>query len=127
MLHRVIIFTLLLLLHVGAYAQTIYIPDANLRGAIIEALNQDFGYKIKADDMLTLKALQASDRGINDLTGLQYAENLTHLFVGGNSITDLSPIADLVQLKELFMPVNPISDLHPISNLTKLELTIRII
>ena len=117
-----VIFVLMLtVLCADAHAQPVYIPDANLRGAIIEALNQDFGYKIKADDMLTLKTLHASDRGINDLTGLQYAENLTELSIGGNAISNLSPIANLVHLKTLSMPVNPISDLHPISNLTKLE------
>ena len=106
---------------VSAQPLAVHIPDANLRGAILETLNQPLGYKLEAADMLTLKTLHASDRGINDLTGLQYAENLTELFIGGNSISDLSPIADLLHLKTLSMPVNPISDLRPISNLTKLE------
>ena len=105
----------------SVYAQTIHIPDSNLRRAITEELNKPFDSQLEASHMLMLTTLHASDRGIINLTGIQYAKNLVELLIGGNLISNLSPISGLVNLKTLSMPVNPIADLNPISNLTNLE------
>ena len=39
--------------------------------------------------------LDISNRGINNLNGLQYASNLTYLKADGNNISNLSPLAGL--------------------------------
>lgn len=70
------------------------IPDANLKAALIRALNKTDG-EITQADMESLTELDASNRGIVDLTGLEYAVNLTRLNLSGNQIYDLSSIKHL--------------------------------
>ena len=43
--------------------------------------------------MLTLTSLSADELGITDLSGLEYASNLTSLSLRDNQITDFSPVA----------------------------------
>jgi len=67
-----------------------------------------------ASDMLGLTNLYASWRGISDLTGLEYATNLTWLDLNHNQISDLSPLAGLTNLTQLGLWSNQISDLSPL-------------
>ena len=101
-------------------AQQVEIPDPNLRAAIRSTLNLSVGVPITQADMPQLTQLDARDRQITDLAGLEYATNLTYLALGGNEITDLTPIAGLVKLRFLSVWGSPISDLSPITNLTEL-------
>ena len=102
------------------------IPDPNLRAAIAEELGKSPNAPIIVEDMERLRSLEAQNRGIKDLTGLQFATNLRSLFLGewwhgtGNQISDLSPIAGLINLQKLWISNNPISDLTPVSGLTNL-------
>ena len=75
------------------------------------------------------KALDARNRNIHDLTGLQFATNMKKLILGeweqGNEVSDLSPLAGLINLSELWLGSNPVSDISPLKglkNLTKLRL-----
>jgi internalin A len=85
-------------------------------------------------DMVFLKELNAAGRGISDLTGLEYATNLTMLNLGEfyyywvwppelrtNQIEDLTPLTGLVQLKSLDLSNNQISDISALSGMTNLE------
>ena len=56
-----------------------YIPDANLRAAIEIALGKDPGSPITSFEMVFLSAIEASNSNISDLTGLEFAVNLTVL------------------------------------------------
>ena len=102
------------------------IPDTNLRAVIAEELGKSPNAPIIVEDMERLRSLEAQNRGIKDLTGLQFATNLRSLFLGewwhgtGNQISDLSPIAGLINLQKLWISNNPISDLTPVSGLTNL-------
>ena len=60
----------------GADGQ-VTIPDANLRAAIEDALGKASGAPITVEEMKTLTTLEASNAGISDLTGLEFATNLT--------------------------------------------------
>ena len=103
----------------------IHIPDTNLRAAIAEALGKSPNAPITAEVMEQLTELYIRNRGIRDLTGLQFATNLNKLYLRDNQISDLSPIARLINLRELRIDDNPVSDLFPVrglENLTKLEL-----
>ena len=104
-----------------AFAQAVNIPDANLRNAIREALNLPAGAPITQADMRQLTGLSASDRQITDLTGLEYAANLTNLVLGSNYISDLAPLAKLTKLELLWLWNNPLSDLSPLADLIHLE------
>ena len=86
------------------------ILDANLAAVIREALELPAGAAITADAMRNLTWLDASSRGIADLTGLEYAVNLTTLSLSQiyvdngwhqNPISNLSPLASLTNLVEL--------------------------
>ena len=58
------------------------IRDAKLRTAIAAALGKASGATITQGEMTTLFALEASDAGIRNVTGLEFATNLTKLVFG---------------------------------------------
>ena len=107
----------------------VHIPDLNLRAAIAEALGKNPNASITVEDMERLGRLEGQNRGIQDLTGLQFATNLQLLRIGnwetGNQVSDISPLAGLINLRELWLSHNPISDishLKGLKNLTRLHL-----
>ena len=99
----------------------VHIPDPNLRAAIAEELGKSPNAPITVEDMKRLTSLKAQNRGIQDLTGLQFATNATSLRLRDNEISDFSPIAGLIHLVELKFSRNPISDLSPLKGLKNLE------
>ena len=96
------------------------IPDPNLRAAIAEALGKSSNAPIAVGDIAGLEKINAQGRGIQDLTGLQFATNLRSLDLEENQISDLSPIAGLIELGALFLKRNPVSDLSPLRGLKNL-------
>ena len=107
----------------------VHIPDTNLRAAIAEVLGKSPNAPIAVEEMERLEELNVPGRGIQDLTGLQFATNLEVLILGwwesgpggaGNPVNDLSPIAGLINLRKLYLIGTPISDLSPLRGLTNL-------
>ena len=96
------------------------IPDPGLRTAIAETLGKSLSAPITVEEMEQLGRLDAKNRDIRDLMGLQFAINLNELFLNNNQISDLSPIAGLITLRILDIWNNPVSDLSPVKNLTDL-------
>ena len=101
-----------------ALAQVVDIPDPNLRAAVREALN---GGVITQASMRQLVDLDASNRGIVNLAGLEYAINLKHLPLWGNPLADLTPISTLTSLEYLNISYCSISDISAVSNLKNLK------
>ena len=101
----------------------VYIPDPNLRTAIEEALGKENTaiVSITAEDMATLTEINAVNKGISDLTGLEFATNLESLDLRGNPISDLLPLANLTKLRELSFSSAAVSDLSPLARLQELE------
>ena len=99
---------------------THFLPDANLRRAVGEALGKSPGATITKAELATLDRPFISDYDIVDLTGLEFATNLTSLFLYDGSIRDLAPLAGLAQLTELGLSSNQIVDLTPLAGLTNL-------
>ena len=103
----------------------VHIPDPNLRTAIAEALGKTPNAPITVEEMEKLGRLEAWSRGIRDLTGLQFATNLSQLYFDDNQISDLSPIAGLINLRSLsfstYSSAVKVSDLSPIAGLINLE------
>ena len=103
---------------------SVYIPDPNLRAAIAEMLGKAPGVAITVEEMATLTGhLYADGKGIRDLTGIEFAVNVSHFHLSGNQISDLSPLAGLANPKmdDLDLHRNQISDLSPLAGLTNLE------
>ena len=101
------------------------IPDRNFRAKIEAELGKPAGDAITVEDMQSLRELDASHANISDLTGLEYATNLTHLSLIDNTLSDISALAGLTNLTGLDLFGNNISDLSPLAgliNLTSLDL-----
>ena len=105
---------------------SVRIPDPNLRAAIEDALGKTSGARITEVDMRRLTKLDAGKRGIQDLTGLEFAINLTVLNLSFNEISDVSPLANLKDITRLLLYVNDISDISSLAglkNLTYMDLS----
>ena len=96
------------------------IPDPNLRSAIEEALGKTKGAAITRADMQTLTKFEGEGRGIQNLTGIEFAENLELLDLSDNEVSDLSPLAGLTHLKVLDLSHTAISDVSVLAGLTNL-------
>ena len=120
---RKITLSLLLTILLGgaAFAQVVNIPDSNLRDAIKQTLNIAPNAALTHDIMSRLIRLNAGERGVSNLEGLEFAENLSWLSVHKSSITDLTPIMDLTRLETLGFWENPVSDITAIAKLSKLQ------
>ncbi len=99
----------------------VHIPDANLRAVIADSLGKSRDAAITRTELATLIELKGHDASIRDLTGLQFAVNLTELWLDGNEITDLSALCDLTALTDLVLYSNKISDISALSNLVNLH------
>ena len=120
---RFLVFLLLatLLIAQAPAFDVIEIPDPNLKKAIRAALDLPDEIPITRQEMLRLYKLDAVDKGITNLTGLEYATFLEDARFDSNQISDLRPLAGLVNLRELRFRSNPIVDLSPLMNLANLE------
>ena len=119
--HR-FIFILLIFLSIPSTstAQTVNIPDPNLRAAIAAELGKASSDPITTSDMAALRSLTARESNISNLTGLEGAINLTRLSLRDNSISDLSSLTGLTTLTSLNLRRNSISDITSLSGLTTL-------
>ena len=111
-----------------------WMPDKNLRDSIRDALGLPTNSIFTRETLLDLTVLNtaeifldAEDPRIADLTGLEYATELTELYLNENAISDLSPLAALTQLTVLSLNDNLIeyiwhedSDDNPFIDLTQL-------
>ena len=107
-------------------AQTVNIPDVNLRAAIASALGKASNARITVTEVETLTHFTANNRGISDLTGLEAATGLKTVALYNNQISDLSPLAGLTKLHTIQVGANLISDLSPVAgsiNLTSLNIS----
>ena len=102
----------------------VHIPDTNLRAAIAEALDKSPNASITIEEMEGLHHLgsnHAANRGIRDLTGIQFAKNLQSLRLPTNQVSDISPVKYLKNLTNLKLKDNQVSDISPIAELINLE------
>ena len=103
-----------------------WMPDPALRAAIREELGLLPNVPLTKEKMLGLNYLKAHDKGILDITGLEFAKNLRVLHLRQNPIADLRPLSNLTQLVEFHfwhVPVRPTDlDLQPLATLINLEM-----
>ena len=110
-------------------AQTVRMPDAGLAEAMRYTLGLAPNAPITQQALQSLSSFSNWDRMelgqwyvIKDLTGLEYATNLTELSLGSwEEIRDLGPLASLTKLESLDIVGNPISDFRPLTGLTRLR------
>ena len=97
-----------------------WIPDPNLRTVVREELGLDEGEDFAPEQLEVLTTLDGFYRDINDLTGLEYATELSSAEFTGNFINDLMPLAGLTTLTTLILDNNAIADIMPLEGLTAL-------
>ena len=108
----------------AAVAQTVSIPDPGLDAAVREALQKPAG-PLTQQDLLRLTVLNAHDRNISSLDGLEAAGNLSTLLLFGNHLTRFSQ-PTLTKLAVLDLSRNSLTNLTlptGLSNLFSLVLT----
>ena len=110
-----------------AVSEEIWMPDANLREAVREALRLAPGDVLTQQAMQRLTKLDASlpadapaSVKVSDLTGLEHATQLTYLDLYYNEVVDISALSGLTQLTALSLWANDIVDISALSGLTQL-------
>jgi len=102
------------------FTMPVTFPDSHLEVAIREAINKPEG-AIYLSDLQSLTDLAATQKGISNISGLEYCSNLQGLILTDNNVSDISPLAGLNSLKWLDLVHNDISDISPLTSLTSLD------
>ena len=111
----------------AAVSEETWMPDANLREAVREALG------LAPGDVLTQQAMQGLTKldaplpsdapasvKVSDLTGIEHATQLTELDLNYNKVSDISALSSLTQLTGLSLGGNEVVDISVLSGLTQL-------
>ena len=83
------------------------LPDVGLRRAV----------ELAIVDFATMYLLEASNYGIEDLTGIEGAADLRALFLDRNKISDIAPLAGLRRLHTLTLARNMVEDWSPLAGM----------
>lgn len=98
------------------------IPDGALRAALYNLIRaKDHREPITVSEMESLSAIFVVEKGVADLTGLEFATNAFEVTLTGNSISDISALGTLTSLEELLLDRNSFSDISVLENLTSLR------
>ena len=98
------------------------IKDKNL----LKAINNQLGRgevmdSVTVADMESLTVLNAQERNISSIEGIEYAVNLRELNLGSNKLANISSLRSLTQLTKLYIYDNQISDISPLGSLVNLK------
>lgn len=126
-MRRMTLLFLVFILSLGATGQAMAYTTADLGEEIIEdpalenglklILNKPVNSTLTSSDLAELKIVDLSNAGIQSLSGLEYATNLTHLRLYGNEIDDLTPLEHLSQLREIDVRNNYITSIDKLADL----------
>lgn len=92
----------------ASLTETVAVNDQALRAAINQALNRNALDHLNKGELAKLTVLDISNQGIIDLTGLEWATNLTTLDARNNQIASTTPI-DGLTIANLYLDGNPTS------------------
>ena len=120
-----IFFLVGLLFVAGVANRPVVFHDSELENVVRSKVNKPSGI-IYHTDVSSITELDASNRGIMSLDGLEFFSKLTHLNLENNKVNDLSPLTDLRMLKTINLNRNSIEsmeDIHfeKLKSLWKLE------
>lgn len=94
--------------------------DNHLKFVLASKLGKKIN-EINKDILVTLRELDLSDCGINNLKGLEYATNITNINLSRNDIVDASLLSNLHRITNLELSENRIEDISFLNNLKKLR------
>ena len=101
--------------------KVVSIPDPNLEKVIRTHLGLTPSDPITDLAMKRIAGIGAVERGITDITGLEYATQLTVLDLGRNRISNYDQLAQLPKLRTLYLWANNIDDLSVLPLMPQLE------
>lgn len=104
-------------------AEEVSVPDPKLR-EVLETILRKKDVKdnfFTADNLKRIWFLDANNRGIADITGLEHCYNLGEVRLSGNSIRDVSPLGKLRSIQSLSLADNRIVDPSPLGQIQKLQ------
>jgi internalin A len=94
--------------------------DKNLEAAVRATLHLPTG-DLTDSNLINVYILEASDKKIANLAGLEKCKNLQSLKLTKNQISDLAPLKELTNLASLDLADNKIGEIAPLAGLTKLQ------
>ena len=91
--------------------------------AVVDKYGEDrfLGADLEEIELMVEDLRASSTEHFFDLTGLEYAVNLTELELYGDPVTDLSPLKNLAKLSDLRLMRCRVRDIEPISSLPELS------
>ena len=101
-------------------SSTVEVPDAGLRERIEQTLGLASGAPITQGDLARLRTLRAVQMGITDIAGLEFAVNLTRLWMDRNELVDVSLLSGLTALDRLWLTDNRQLDVSSLASMTSL-------
>ncbi len=105
----------------GFPEQAVSFPDPQLERAIREIVHRPIGPILNVD-LLGIKEVDLSGRGIRDLTGLEYCRDMKVLTINDTQITDFSPISAMRGLTWLYLEDNGITHISFLADLRTLQI-----
>ncbi|CUL76068.1 TPA: InlB B-repeat-containing protein [Listeria monocytogenes] len=97
-------------------------PDTALAEMMRDALGKSsVTDTVSQNELNQLTFLQADQKDLESIEGLQYVNNLNHLSLSGTKISNINNLSDLTKLELLNLSANQINDISPLSELTNLR------
>ncbi len=98
-------------------------PDPNLESAVRRQVfaKRESTEPLLEADVVNVSTVDARNRGVTNLAGLEKCRSLAMLDLGGNRVADLSPLIGLTRLQYLDVQSNRVSDLQPLTGATSLQ------
>lgn len=96
-------------------------PPNTIDGIIKEKLNKPADYVLTDKDYESIVSLDASNRKIRSIEGIQKLKNLEWLNLDNNEISDISPLSSLTKLIHLDLGMNRISDIQALKGMKNLK------
>ncbi len=93
----------------AAPADIVNIPDPYFKADINSELGQPTDSDITEAQMALLQNLTASNASISDLSGIEYAVNLTTFIMRDNQVTNLEPLKSLPKIEYLSLSSNSVT------------------
>ena len=115
----ILTYASLLLCFAGCGNPPVTFTDTVLEQVVRQAINKADG-DILLSDVKKITILDASNKNISNLWGLQYCTALIKLNLNNNDIADITPLSSLVKLEELNLSQNDVVDISTLRCLTNL-------
>lgn len=96
--------------------------DVNLAQVVADKLGKQITDFVTKEELDAVQDLTATNKSIQNLSGIECLKNIQNINFSSNQISDLSPLSGLTNLNQLRLGNNQISDLSPLSSLNQLTI-----